>query len=189
MIGNRSLQGLPWLRWHRGLMVWTTVLAIAFFFSKRPKNQNQILLSPQLEWKESDGIPRKLSDLRGSVVLIHFWAKWCHPCIQEMPELALLEKKFSHSPFQLLAPHVNEITNEERQTLSLQTYPKNLIWEFDTAALDFFDVSAIPTSYLIDKNGKLQATFQGPQNWLSRKILARIDQWVNEPGDFIVSSN
>lgn len=106
-----------------------------------------------------------------------------------MPELALLENKFSHSPFQLVALHVNESTSEERQALSLQTYPKSLIWEFDSAALDFFDISAIPASYLIDKNGKLRITFQGPQNWLSRKIWTQIDQLVNEPGDFIVSSN
>lgn len=154
----------------------------------RPTRSGDMSLAPELRWQQ-DGKSSSLNMLKGKVVLAHFWARWCAPCLEEMPLLAELERERRAQPFEILALHVDSITEREREALPLGSYPKNLIWTFDMHALDRLDVDAIPITYIIDKQGNLRQTLRGPQNWRSKQLGSEIDKLMTEPNPAVASLN
>ena len=135
---------------------------------------------PEVSWTPSGGGKTALLDFRGRVVLAHFWANWCHPCLQEMPHLAELESVLGSRPFSLLAFHVDPVKRYQLNSLPLAIYPKNLVLDFDRGILEKMSVLALPTSVLIDKKGIVRRIFDGPQNWLNPMSLKVIEGLLDE---------
>lgn len=137
-------------------------------------------MAPTIEWKTLEGTARSLSDLRNRVVLLHFWANWCYPCLQEMPSLAQLEGMLGSKPFSVLAFHVEAIRRDQLNSLPIRDFPKNLVIDFDREQLGVFNVSSIPISFLVDKTGRLRKIFRGPQEWRSEQLQRIIETLINE---------
>jgi len=127
-----------------------------------------------------NGQQHKLDDYRGQVVLVNFWASWCPPCIQEMPVLERLKQKLTDLPFEILAVNVGE--------------PKYRVWKFakligfglpvllDTRKDTFnsWGVSVLPTSFLLDRQGRIRYRVQGDIEWESEDVVALIETLINE---------
>ncbi len=98
---------------------------------------------------------------KGKVVLIDFWATWCPPCIKSMPFFNALRNEQSGNGFEILAINVDEETDAAHQFL--QTHPVDYKVAFDPAAEcpKMFEVKAMPSSYLLDKAGKVRKIFLG----------------------------
>jgi thiol-disulfide isomerase/thioredoxin len=112
-----------------------------------------------------DGGSITLSDLKGKVVLINFWTTWCPPCREEMPSLERLYRHFKYEDFTLLAVDIME--NPE----TIKTFVKEFNLSFPILLDKTGDVSvkyaanAIPTTYIIDKEGKTAGKAIGPRKW------------------------
>lgn len=104
-----------------------------------------------------DGKPVTLSQLRGKVVMVNFWATWCPPCRKEMPELSKLQQRFKSQGLVILS-----ISDEDRSKvapfIAKTGYTPVVLLDPGRKANDEFHVLGIPKSFVFDRQGKLVAT-------------------------------
>ena len=125
----------------------------------------------------------RLSDLRGQPVLINIWATWCYPCREEMPSMNALYKDYSAKGLAMVAiatdiggkAVVAPFLQAHRLTFPVLLDPQNMVGTQ-------LQVPGIPTSYLLDKWGRIIGFVIGPRDWYSRKIRRLIDQLLAEEG-------
>ncbi len=108
------------------------------------------------------GEPYSFSDLRGEVVFLNFWATWCPPCVAELPEIEKAFQKHKDRVAFLL------VTNEEPEVVRafMQKHGYDLPVFFSRSPVpDVFDVSALPTTFIISGEGTIVARKTGASNW------------------------
>lgn len=117
-------------------------------------------VAPDIELDQVDGLPRKLSSLRGQVVLVDFWASWCGPCRQESPNLVRAYKKYQDKGFTIYSvslDHSKDMWQAAIEKDKLTWYHVSDLKGWSSAAAKLFHVRAIPASYLVDADGKIIA--------------------------------
>jgi len=121
------------------------------------------------------GKPGHLSDLRGKVVVLNFWATWCPPCVEETPSLNKLQKYIESRNGLVLGVSVDE------DPAAYEKFLKDQGVNFPTfreptrkLALDY-GTPVFPDTYIIDRHGKIARKFYGPQQWESPDMLAYFD--------------
>ncbi|MGB5177839.1 MAG: TlpA disulfide reductase family protein [Gammaproteobacteria bacterium] len=116
-----------------------------------------LVAAPDFTLKDMDGESFALHDFRGKVVLINFWATWCPPCRKEMPALEALYKKLGDESFAVLA--VNQWEDPDHvfaYTGELNVFPTfPILFDPESAISEDYGVKGLPTSFLIDKKGRL----------------------------------
>lgn len=111
--------------------------------------------------KSRSGKNIKLSELRGDVVMLNFWASWCGPCRQEMPLLEKIHKKYKRLGFTLLGVNVEENTRDAKNYLKDVKVTFPILFDKTQKTSKLFNVSAMPTTILIDRNGKKRYLHKG----------------------------
>ncbi|HKG13818.1 MAG TPA: cytochrome c biogenesis protein/redoxin [Pyrinomonadaceae bacterium] len=111
--------------------------------------------APDIELKTTDGKPLKLSDLRGQVVLLNFWATWCVPCRSEIPSLNEMQRDLSGRGFKVLG-----VTTNDSADLVLE-YQKDVRQEYtvalgDDGVANKYAVGVLPTTFVIDREGRIR---------------------------------
>ena len=114
---------------------------------------------------------------KGEIVVINFWATWCPPCIAEMPSLHKLHDDYKDKVTFYF------VSNEKPEAIS--AFLKKHDYSFKvheplTKYPEAFDVSSIPRTFLIDKQGNIVIDKTGAANWNSNKVRATIDVLLNE---------
>ena len=131
-----------------------------------------------------DGLGEKkveLKSFKGKVVFLNFWATWCSPCKEEMPGLEVLHQKFKGKNFVLLAISVDyggfkpvqEFINKQHYTFSVLLDPK-------CEALDLFEIKGIPTTFIIDKKGRMVGRAIGPRDWKSPEVDSLVNLLIEK---------
>jgi thiol-disulfide isomerase/thioredoxin len=117
----------------------------------------------QADAYDSQGQAIRLSDYQGKWVLVNFWASWCSPCLQELPELNKLQQKYPDN-IQVLGVNFDQMSNQEIQAFG-QKYALNfpLLSHFPLIKIGDKGVSVLPTTFVINPAGELVATLTGPQ--------------------------
>jgi len=126
--------------------------------------------APKLPLETLDGDPVSLDDYRGSVVLVNLWATWCPPCREEMPTLETFYEKYKSNGFVLIG--VNQEETQEVVAPFVKefglTFP---IWlDLDYLAQREFNTMNLPSSYVIDRTGKVRLMWIGG---ISKKNLEK----------------
>jgi len=111
--------------------------------------------------KSRSGKNIKLSELRGDVVMINFWASWCGPCRQEMPLLEKIHKKYKKLGFTLLGVNVEQDTNAAKRYLKDVRVSFPILFDKTNKTSKLYNVSAMPTTILIDRNGNKRFIHKG----------------------------
>ena len=133
--------------------------------------------APNLQFTDAQGNRKALTDFKGKTVLINFWATWCAPCIEEMPDLIKLEKRLEGKNFILLAVNVEE-GNKGQAAKGVGPLPSHLFFDVPDASLSPYGVDSIPVSYLIDKTGIIRRTYLGQRHWDSDEIVKDIETFI-----------
>ena len=129
----------------------------------------------EIKLKDVFGNTVSLSDFRGKIVFLNFWATWCPPCIIEMPSMEKLHRRFKDKSFVMVA-----INSQETDALVKSFFEKNKL-SF-TALLDSsgevgfgFGVNALPTTFVLDKQGRIIGSALGPRDWNSQASIDLFD--------------
>ena len=109
--------------------------------------------APEIVLKDLQGREVKLSDLRGKVVLLNFWATWCKPCKEEMPAMQASYEKLRDQGFVVLA--VNELEDAEKVAEHIRTHGHTflVVMDHDNQVANRYGVVGLPASFLIDQQG------------------------------------
>ncbi|MBI4636671.1 MAG: TlpA family protein disulfide reductase [Candidatus Rokubacteria bacterium] len=118
----------------------------------------------------------RLSDFKGKVVLLNFWATWCPPCKEEMPSMERLYRRYKDKGFTILAVSIDSGSAAPVAAFVKKfglTFPIGLDPEFAVANL--YTVRALPSTFLIDRSGALTALAMGPRDFDSRAAHAVVE--------------
>jgi len=134
---------------------------------------------PKLAFRAKDGKDRKFSDFGGKIVLLNFWATWCGPCIREMPSLLRLQKTRGGDDFTIIAlsqdlrgwPVVTPFLAKNRLG------PLPVYVDQNTAISRAMKIKGLPTSILLDREGRELGRLAGHAEWDSAEALALIDYY------------
>jgi thiol-disulfide isomerase/thioredoxin len=104
-----------------------------------------------------DGKAFDIADLRGSVVLINIWATWCGPCRYEIPELVKLHAEWAPQGFAVLGASIDGRATVREVEPMMRSFKINypVVIDSDARIADLFETSVIPTSALIDRDGRV----------------------------------
>lgn len=122
-----------------------------------------------------------LADYKGKVVLLNFWATWCMPCRAEMPGMETLWQRYKEQGFVVVG-----ISNDEGSKKRVDTFTKLLDLSFpvlldpEGEVNDLYKVSNMPTSFLIDRNGKIISRIVGSDDWLSPEAIQLVENLLNQ---------
>ena len=126
------------------------------------------------------GRQHSLDDYRGRVVLVNFWASWCPPCIQEMPVLEKLGKMLDGQPFEILTVNVGEARYRVWKFVKLIKFGLPVLLDARKDTFTAWGVSVLPTSFLLDKKGRIRYQVKGDVEWDSDTVISLIETLVNE---------
>ncbi|MFA6961392.1 MAG: TlpA disulfide reductase family protein [Opitutaceae bacterium] len=118
--------------------------------------------APDWKLKDVDGHEVKASDFKGKVVVIDFWATWCPPCRKEIPDYITWQKKYADRGLVILGFSVDELTPAEVKAFGVKmkmNYPILMADGDDAGA--FGGVQALPTAFVIDREGNIRYTKVG----------------------------
>jgi peroxiredoxin len=117
--------------------------------------------APEIVLKDLQGRDVKLSDLRGKVVLVNFWATWCKPCKEEMPAMQASYDKLRDKGFVVLA--VNELEDTARVAEHIRTHGHTfeVVMDHNNEVANMYGVVGLPASFLIDPQGIVRERISG----------------------------
>jgi len=139
--------------------------------------------APDIEVVDLDGQKVKLSQFKGKVIFLNFWATWCSPCRKEVPTIQSLYKKYLNNPDFMVfavscdAEGAKEVGKYVRS--KAVTFPVFLDPEMKAAAI--YGIAGFPETFLIDRNGKIAQKFVGPRQWDDPRFRKMIDELLAEP--------
>lgn len=131
---------------------------------------------PELRFVNQQGQPVSLADFRGRVVLLNVWATWCLPCREEMPTLDRLQEKLGGKEFEVVVLSIDQGGAAAVQSFYQEIGIRRLGVYVDTSGEVARDLNIIglPTTLLIDREGRERARLIGPAVWDSPQIVSTI---------------
>lgn len=130
--------------------------------------------------KSRSGKNIKLSELRGQVVMLNFWASWCGPCRKEMPLLEKIHKKYKRLGFTLLGVNVEENSSAAKKYLRDVKVSFPILFDNTNKTSKLYNVRAMPTTILIDRSGNKRFLHKGYKPGYENDYKKQIKQLLRE---------
>jgi len=136
--------------------------------------------APDFALKSSTGENLRLSEYRGEVVMINFWATWCGPCRQEMPLLDDLYNRYERVGFKLLGVNIDD--NSQRAIDMMRELGVNFPVLFDATkdVSKLYEVNAMPVTVILDREGNVRHVHQGYKPGYEEKYLNEVRALLRE---------
>jgi len=125
--------------------------------------------APDFTLKARDGNNLRLAEQRGDIVLINFWASWCGPCIQEMPQLDKLAQKYQDLGVQVWGINVENDPSAAKAYLNKVNVEFPILFDLDNSVSKAYRVEAMPTTVILDKNGSVRSVHRGYKPGFEKK--------------------
>ena len=140
-------------------------------------------VAPDFELKDvNTGRMVKLSDFRGRPVWVNFWATWCPPCAEEMPEMQKLYDQYRHGGLALLGVDVQESETAVRSFTTRGKFDWTFLLDTDGTVVDRYMVGGLPTHFFIDEGGIVRAIYAGaltPASGMSHEAKVDFHQYLS----------
>ncbi|MGK0498779.1 MAG: peroxiredoxin [Oceanicoccus sp.] len=136
--------------------------------------------APDFTLKSNQGSNLRLSEYRGQVVLINFWASWCGPCRQEMPLLDEMQKKYSRLGFTILGINVDKDPAAADKILRDIPVSFPVLYDSLGEVSQNYNVSAMPTTIIVDRDGNMRYLHKGFKPGYEEKYIANIKTLIRE---------
>jgi len=139
------------------------------------------LPAPAVSFVDLAGNPASLSEFNGKVVLVNLWATWCEPCLREMPSLERLQSRLGdkivvvaisedRGGSKTVEPFVGKL---ELKSVKIYLDPKSAVERA-------FKVQGLPTSFLIDREGRVLGRVEGAAEWDKPKLLGILKSFLGD---------
>ncbi|MBI3188343.1 MAG: TlpA family protein disulfide reductase [Gammaproteobacteria bacterium] len=136
--------------------------------------------APNFTLKSNSGKNIKLSELRGQVVLLNFWASWCGPCRTEMPLLVKIHDKYKGMGFTVLGVNVEEDSAPAKSIITKTKISFPVLFDQTNSVSKLYNVSAMPSTVLIDRDGNMRYLHEGYKSGDEEKYREWIKKLVQE---------
>jgi thiol-disulfide isomerase/thioredoxin len=142
--------------------------------------------APKFSLINSQGQTRTLSDYKGKVVFINFWASWCAPCQEELPELDGLATHYKGQKVRVLAINVDHYRKPAKKLLAklgLASPHVEILWDSKSKVVGAYNIDTMPSSFILDAHGIIRYTHSGfhsqdPEQWRQEidRLIAQTDR-------------
>jgi len=163
-----------WVNKTKGLLI-----AALMVFSANVVAENKVQ-APDFTLKARSGDNKRLSDYRGQVVLLNFWASWCVPCRAEMPILDDIHKKYESLGFTVLGVNVDLDSNKAIKYLKDTPVDFPVLYDPKGDVSKLYSVSAMPSTAIIDRDGNVRYIHPGYKDGDAAKYRAKIKELMRE---------
>lgn len=163
--------------WRRSLLVATAVALPQAGLAGQPPQPSD---APAIELRASGGETVRLADLRGKVLLIDFWASWCKPCQASFPLLDSLYKQHHQDGLEVLAVNVDEERKQADRFLAGRPHEMPVFFDPKGRAPEAFGVEAMPSSFLVDRRGRIRFRHVGYTPSVAAAYEREIDELLVE---------
>lgn len=137
--------------------------------------------APGFEIENLAGGNTGLKDYRGKIVLLNFWATWCMPCRAEMPGMETIWQKYKEQDLVVAAISVDEGSRGRIETFSkLLDLSFPILLDPESNVSNLYKVSNMPTSFLIDRNGKIISRIVGTDDWTSPEAIQLVEKLLSQ---------
>lgn len=157
------------------------LLALALSLTSLPGQAGELAgPAPDFTLKSLAGDNLKLSEMRGEVVMLNFWASWCGPCRQEMPILEKIYQKYRPLGFTLLGVNVEEDSEEAKRYLKDVEVNFPILFDNRNQVSQLYHIIAMPSTILIDRDGQLRYLHQGYQPGVEQQYIDHVKSLLRE---------
>ena len=136
--------------------------------------------APDFALKSSNGENLRLSEYRGDVVMINFWATWCGPCRQEMPLLDELHSRYERVGFSLLGVNIDDDSQKAMNMVSELGVSFPVLFDARKEVSKMYEVDAMPTTVILDREGTVRYIHHGYKPGYEVQYLDQIRSLLRE---------
>jgi peroxiredoxin len=137
-------------------------------------------LAPDFALKSATGENLRLSEYRGEVVMINFWATWCGPCRQEMPLLDQLHNRYERVGFRLLGVNIDDDSRRAMQMVQELGVTFPVLFDESKTVSKLYQVEAMPVTVLLDRAGTVRYIHHGYKPGYEENYLTEIRSLLRE---------
>jgi len=136
--------------------------------------------APDFALKSSTGENLRLSEFRGDVVMINFWATWCGPCRQEMPLLDELYSRYQRVGFNLLGVNIDDDSRRAMRMIEELGVKFPVLFDARKEVSELYEVEAMPVTVIVDREGTVRYIHHGYKPGYEDKYLDQIRSLLRE---------
>jgi cytochrome c biogenesis protein CcmG/thiol:disulfide interchange protein DsbE len=165
-----------------GLVILALAFGIVWLQSSKYEPLTVGMAAPDFSLPDIEGKTVRLSDYRGKVVFVNFWATWCKPCKEEMPSMEILWENFKSEDFVMLAISMDRVTTKKDippfiESMKL-TFP--ILTDSWGQTDKRYTLMGVPETYIIDQNGVLREKVIGPRDWTLKDSVVTVVQLLQK---------
>jgi thiol-disulfide isomerase/thioredoxin len=132
--------------------------------------------TPPLVLEDLAGKTHELTQYKGKVVLVNFWATWCEPCRAEMPSIERLRDALAGKPFEVLGVNLAEPRSRIEKFTSAVELAFPLLRDTDGSVARSWRARVLPASYLVGRDGRIHYYVYGELDWSSDAVRAKVEE-------------
>jgi cytochrome c biogenesis protein CcmG/thiol:disulfide interchange protein DsbE len=167
-----------------GIILLSALLVLVFGVRRQDTLRSKAtvgLNAPELVLHDESGKKYTLSELKGSVVFLNFWATWCPPCREEMPSIQNLYHHFREEKgFRVITVLYKDDFEKAKTFMKENHYDFPVLTDKGERAADSYGVTGVPETYIVDKKGVLKEKVIGPAEWNSPQVLSLMSTMIRE---------
>lgn len=151
------------------VIILVVVAAVVFIVMGQREKYEPVLAgtaAPEFELPGLDGKTHKLSDYKGKVVFLNFWATWCKPCEEEIPSMQTLSENLKSFPFEIVAVSVDKDGPEVIEPyLKKYGVTFKVLHDRKGKIKELYKTTGVPETFILDQNGVIAEKVWGPRDW------------------------
>lgn len=153
-----------------------------FFANKNLNPASELVSAHPFELKDLQGKVWDLEHFKGKFTVLHFWASWCAPCLEELPKILQWSKGFPKDRFALLIVSLDEKWADAREVLPKNPLPENVVSVIDpdSSLANQYGSYQFPETYFITPDQKVSSKWVGPQDWNASYFQKRVEEYISK---------
>ena len=160
------------------------LIACAYFYGLgdgAKSEQSGRRQAPDFSLKDRLSHDHTLQEMRGKLVIVHFWASWCPPCLKEIPDLIEFAEAWQDKPIEVIGVSLDENWENAEKVVISSKLPKNFESLIDLTGKtpEAYGTYQYPETYLLDGDGKIIVKWIGAQPWSSPGMQKALTQALN----------